>query len=246
MISARAAIAMTALNGTPSLFTLARWLRAGHAAVAREREAHPGGAGETGEATEQLPDRADQEDRLEAGGIKCTREDREYRADAEAVLRVRDVCRVLNGEGDRQQHQPADDRRVEDRRPDATGGVARGAVRLLGEVSRGIEPGDRVLGQQEPDREQVDPEEQPAARPVVEAAVVDPLAEDEAKALVLIGDDYEERDDHRDADHVPPDRDVVDHRKQVGAEDVDDRGGDQDDRRRAGSSRRGCARYRRS
>ena len=62
------------------------------------------------------------------------------------------------GEGDRQQDDVAGDRRVEDRLPDALGRRHRGAVRLLGDVRRGVEPGDRVLGQQEAERQHVPPE----------------------------------------------------------------------------------------
>jgi hypothetical protein len=50
--------------------------------------------------------------------------------------------------------------------------------------------------------------------------VVDALAEDEARALVVVGDEDEERDDDRDAEDVPADRDVVERRGGPVAEDV--------------------------
>ena len=58
---------------------------------------------------------------------------------------------------------------------------------LLGDVGRGVEAGDRVLGQQEAERQHVEPEDEAADRAVAEAGVVDPLAEDEAEALVVSG-----------------------------------------------------------
>ena len=97
-------------------------------------------------------------------------------------------------------------------------------------MSRGVEAGNRVLREQESDRQEVDPEEEPTGLAVVEARVVQTLAEYEAEVLMSVRDDHEERDDHRDSDHVPPHGDVVDHRQEIRAEDVDDRGGDQDDR----------------
>ena len=47
---------------------------------------------------------------------------------------------VLHGEGDRQQDDPADHRRVEDRRPYAARRVPRGAVGLLGDVAEASKP----------------------------------------------------------------------------------------------------------
>ena len=123
---------------------------------------------------------------------------------------------VGDREGDRQQHDPADHRRVEDRPPDSLRAPIRRAVGLLGDVRRGVEAGDRVLGQQEAERQDVEP-----VHAAAEAAVVDPVAEDEAEALVAVGDEDQDQDDRRDAEHVPPDRDAVDQRQQVGAADVD-------------------------
>src|SRR5262249_36639350 len=57
-----------------------------------------------------------------------------------------------------------------------------------------------------------------------EAAVVDAVAEDEAEALMLVRNKDQDTDDHRDPEHVPPDRDAVDQREQMRSEDVDQRG----------------------
>ena len=65
---------------------------------------------------------------------------------------------VLDREEEGEQQDPPADRGVEDRAPDALGGTVGRAVRLLGEVRRGVEPGDRVLGQQEAEREHAEPE----------------------------------------------------------------------------------------
>ena len=91
-------------------------------------------------------------------------------------------------------------------------------MRLLGDVCRGVEAGDRVLGQQESERQDVEP-----IHPVAEAAVVDPVTEDEAEALVPVGDEDQHDHDRRHTEHVPPDRDAVDPRQQVGVTDVDRR-----------------------
>jgi hypothetical protein len=71
---------------------------------------------------------------------------------------------VLDGEEEGQQEDPATDRRVEDRLPDALGGTVRGVVGLLGEVRRGVEAGDRVLREQEAQRQHVEPVTQPVGR----------------------------------------------------------------------------------
>ena len=58
---------------------------------------------------------------------------------------------------------------------------------------------------------------------VGEAGVVEPLGEHVVEALVLVGDDQQDRDDRGSADDVPPHRDVVHDRHQVAAEDVEHR-----------------------
>ena len=83
---------------------------------------------------------------------------------------------VLDREEEGEQEDPAADRGVEDRAPDALGGTVGGVVRLLGEVRRGVEAGDRVLGEQEAEREHVEPEARAAGLTAGQAAaVVDPL-----------------------------------------------------------------------
>jgi hypothetical protein len=77
---------------------------------------------------------------------------------------VVDGLDVAGGEGDRQQHEPADDRRVEDRLPDAAGGRHLGLVRLLAHVRRGVVAGLGVHRQQEAQRQHVPPK-----HPVAEA-----------------------------------------------------------------------------
>ena len=153
---------------------------------------------------------------------RAQRFDQQGRREAERFVGAVDVG---DREGDRQQHDPADQRRVEDRPPHTLRRRFGGAVGLLGDVGRGVEAGDRVLGQQEAERQHVEP-----VHPVAEAAVVDPVAEDEAEALVAVGDDDQDDDDRGDADHVPPDRDAVDQREQVRAADVD-RGVESEDQR---------------
>ena len=60
---------------------------------------------------------------------------------------------VLRGEQERQQQDPAADRRVEDRLPDALGRRVGGALGLLRHVRGGVEAGDRVLREQEAQRQ---------------------------------------------------------------------------------------------
>src|SRR5205085_327062 len=65
--------------------------------------------------------------------------------------------------------------------------------------------------------------------PAVEARVVELVAEDEAGALVMVGDEDEESDDRHHAQHVPADRDVVEETEQLVGEDVHQRVERQDD-----------------
>ena len=60
-------------------------------------------------------------------------------------------------EGEREQHDVADDRRVEHRPPDALRRPTRGFVGLLGDVRRRVIAGDRVHRQQEAERQHVVP-----------------------------------------------------------------------------------------
>ena len=71
----------------------------------------------------------------------------------------------------------------------------RRALRLLGGVRRGVVAGLRVHREQEADRQHEDPEAEVARGPVVQARVVDALAEDEACALVIVGHEDEQSDD---------------------------------------------------
>ena len=55
------------------------------------------------------------------------------------------------------------------------------------------------------------------------------LAEDEAGVLVMVGNEDQDADDHRDAEQVPADRDVVHQRQDPVGEDVHQRVEQQDD-----------------
>ena len=68
-----------------------------------------------------------------------------------------DLAGVLHREHEREQQHVAADRRVEDRAPDALRGALGRALRLLGEVGGGVEAGDRVLRQQEAQRQHQEP-----------------------------------------------------------------------------------------
>ena len=59
--------------------------------------------------------------------------------------------------------------------------------------------------------------------PSMKPRVVDPLAEDEAGALVVVRHEHQQADDDRDAEHVPADGDVVHQRQAAVGEDVHDR-----------------------
>ena len=67
----------------------------------------------------------------------------------------------------------------------------------------------------------------PPVLAVVEAGVVEPLGEDVAERLVLVGHQHQDQHDRRGADDVPPDRHVVHDRHQVAAEDVQQGGQEQ-------------------
>jgi hypothetical protein len=133
-------------------------------------------------------------------------------------------------EHERQQQHIAADRRVEDGPPDALcGGVGRG-VGLLAQVCRCVVASDRVLGEQESERNDIEPESEAVRLASEEAArVVDAVAEHEGSALVVVGHEDEYEDHDGGTSHMPPHGDVVDDGQQVTAEDVEGRDDDQHD-----------------
>ncbi len=192
---------------------------AGNGTVPGERVTHSRGAGQTGHAAEELADRGDQDHHLRRPRVERGREDRQRRAEA----LVGDEAHLRGRECDREQDEPADRAGPEDRAPDALRGAERGALRLLGYVRGCVVAGLGVHRQQEAERQDVEPEAEPAGRAVEEPRVVERLGEDEVEALMLVGDDDQDPDDHRDAEDVPADGDVVEHRDQRRREDVDQR-----------------------
>ena len=110
-------------------------------------------------------------------------------------------------------------------------------------MRRGVVAGDRVLGQDAPrSAARTAGSPQPLVSPPKHAAVVDRLGEHVAEAGVLLGDQEQDQDDDRGADHVPPHRDVVDDGQQVAGEDVDDRREHQDDEEHDEHRWSGCSR----
>ena len=135
---------------------------------------------------------------------------------------------VLDGEEERQQEDPAADGRVEDRPPDALGRRVGRRVGLLRQVGRGVVPGDRVLGQQGADGQDDEEEPQPVVFPPKKPVLLTVEVKTIDGAGVVIGQEDQDEDDGRGAEHVPPDRDVVEDREQVAREDVDQGGEHQD------------------
>ena len=130
-----------------------------------------------------------------------------------------------------------------------------GVVGLLGHVGRGVIAGQRVLGVEQPDqrsrragsRARSDPATPGSLR---RSGVVDERREDrpDVGPAVLVEHDSDE-DDRRDADDVPPHRDVVEERHEPDAERVQqpvDEQHDREDRRssRSARSRRPTAMFR--
>ena len=74
---------------------------------------------------------------------------------------------------------------------------------LLGGVGRGVVSRLRVHRQQESDRQHQEPEAEARRGAVEVTRVVDPLGEDEVRALVCVGHEDQQADDDRDPDHVP-------------------------------------------
>ncbi len=117
----------------------------GNRTISREREQHPRLV-EVMQAhgAEELADRRDEQDQPAVLALNAW-----VKMTGRIRPRRRHRVRVLNCEQECQQQDPATDRRVEDRLPDATCRAVGRALGLLGEVGRGIEPGDGVLRQQE-------------------------------------------------------------------------------------------------
>ena len=88
-----------------------------HPAVARERVPGPRGAGQPGRSAEDLADRGDHDHQLRRPGVEGAGEDRDREAGG-----VVDRLHVVGREQEREQHEPADHRRPEDRPPDALRG----------------------------------------------------------------------------------------------------------------------------
>ena len=139
------------------------------------------------------------------------------------------AAHVRRREQERQQQDPADDGRVEHGAPDALRRGDRGALGLLGGVGGGVVARLRVHRQQEPDRQDEEPEAEVAGRASEEPGLVEPLGEDEIRALVVVRHDPEESDDHGDTEEVPTHRDVVHQRQEAVGEDVHHRVAEQDD-----------------
>ncbi len=222
------AAAITALTGTRCSFSLAKCFAPGMAPS--RLKAKNIRLVLVMQATVQKNWPAARDDDDEAGHVRGQRlaEDGEHAAAA-----LGDAVLVLDREQERQQQDPAADAGVEDRPPDALGRSAGGGLGLLGEVGRRVVPGDRVLGQDAGQREEVEEEPEPAGMPAEQAGVVDRAAEhvtDRGVVGALGQEEPQDDDDDRRTDDVPPDRDVVEHGQQVAGEDVHDGGQGQDDR----------------
>ena len=152
-------------------------------------------------------------------------QDGDGRAGAIAVVGVVDEAGVGGRERDGQQQHPADEGRVEDRPPDALRRRLVRPVGLLGYVGRGVEAGDRVLREQEAQRQHVEPEH---ARPLKPELLIRWPKTNE-KLCVVRGHDDQHDDDHRDADHVPAHRDGVEPCDELRGEDVHHRVEREDD-----------------
>ena len=171
MISEKNETAITALNGTRSRLTRRNRPQPG---IARSRE-------NAYQVREALVRPAAPQNSWPTVAIMITsfaaqESSAEVKIERRVAGAVVDRVDVVRREQEREQQDPADDRRVEDRPPDALGGGDRGAVGLLGGVGGGVVAGLRVHRQQEADRQHEEPEAEAAGRAAEEARVVEPLA----------------------------------------------------------------------
>ena len=118
-------------------------VRAGQRAVAGERVDHPGVRGDRGHPAEQLGADDHEQQQLGAGVADRGGPDLGRRHQRAGVVRV---VRGLDRERDADQQHPAGDQRDHDRHHDAARAAARGVVRLLGHVRRGVVPGEACTG----------------------------------------------------------------------------------------------------
>ena len=104
-------------------------------------------------------------------------------------------------------------------------------MRLLGDVRRGVEARDRVLGHQEPGEEHVpeDDAPEPGGALTTPAGGVDRVREDRAERPVVVRDEQEDDDDYPDTDHVPVGGDRVEHRRHGHLHEVQHERDEQDD-----------------
>ena len=117
----------------------------------------------------------------------------------DGVLRVDGRFRG-DDERDGEDENPTSDEGYDDRVDDPLRSGEIGVLRLLRHVGRGVVTGEGVLGHQQADEEDV--------KNGVEAREVDELREDERGRGVVAGDEGKHCRDDRDAEEVPPDRDV--------------------------------------
>ncbi len=152
-----------------------------HPIVARECERHPRGACHARHSAEELPDRGDYQD------------DRFSAHESSALLKIASdepapsltACHVGRGERDRQQHEPADERRPEDGPPDALRRCCSRPPRVSSEVC--AEASNPVIVYFVSRKPIGRTRNQKPMRGPREAGVVDALAEDEVRALVVSG-----------------------------------------------------------
>src|SRR3954452_19859345 len=123
---------------------------------------------------------------------------------------------VLEGEGDREQEDRADDARQPDRGQDTTRRLAAGIKRLLAERSGGVEAIDDEQRHEHPD------EEDRHVAAVGKVGGVGRVKQDRRR--LVVGEEQEDQGEDEHPEDLGADADVVDDRQEPDAEDVDQGG----------------------
>ncbi len=209
-------------------------LRPRQGVVATERVDHAAVGRDRGETAEELPDDGDENEELRRPGADCARNESRCRVDEEGVAGIAEGDAVIEGvallallrqRGDHGQvhHQGGDGGDV-DRTHNGLRCLGAGTLGLLTDVGRRVEAGDRVLGQQQADPEEVDGDEStagPAGEPLRSGI------ERAADTTLVARRDEQDAGDDDHADHMPPHTDVTEDLHQVDTESVERAVGDQ-------------------
>ncbi len=201
-------------------------LRSGQGAVTTEGVDHAAVGRDRCQTAEELADEGDEHEQLRRAGADGAGDQSRCSVDQEGVTRRRrrrSPCSastsalLRQGSDHRQVQHQRSDRRDVDRPNDRLRCLGARALGLLTDVSRRVEAGDRVLGEQQAEREQVHGDEH-ATGPSGHSGRG--RVERTADASLVGRSDEEHTGDDDDTDDMPPHADVAEDLDQVDAERV--------------------------